>query len=268
VCGTPSSTDPPPQGYDFGYTVNTPMPMKFPAPGSGTIGPGNFGLIQLGGSGANLVRQNLAGGYNQCIAQGNTVNTQPGNETGPVADGLDTRFGDYSGSMGGTSGQYPPDVNVTQPNPLLTVAPGTYTGPTPSGCTSSAPCIMDGNTVVTASNIDTLGIFDYSAYEAAVGATPPQYTNAPPNGSPGRRILSVAVGNCSAGSGGGSTNIPIIGFACFFLLQEPTHIGNTDWVLGQFIGNCNTDGTPGPAPNNGPSPYIIELYHDPSSGNS
>lgn len=260
VCGTPAP-NPAPANWDYGYTPNAPTIMKLAAPGGGTIGPGNFQLIQLGGSGANVVRQDLAGGYNGCETLGNSVSTQPGNETGPVADGLDTRFGDYSGSMGGSQAQYPPDVIVTQPNPLLTVSTSG------SGCSSSAPCIQQGNNgpIVTASNIDSLGVFDYNSYEAALNAQ--QYTNAPPNGQFNRRILAVPVGNCSAGSGG-SSSIPIIGFACFFLLQEPTHSGNTDWVLGQFIGNCNTDGTPGPAPSSGPQPYIIQLYRDPNSGDS
>src|SRR4029077_6860390 len=79
----------------WGYTINAPTVMKLAAPGGSTVGPGNFQLIDLpGGNGANWVRQNLAGGYNGCLTLGNSVSTQPGNETGPVADGLDTRFGD------------------------------------------------------------------------------------------------------------------------------------------------------------------------------
>ncbi len=178
-----------------------------------------------------------------------------------MADGLDTRFGDYIGNLGGSQAQYPPDVITTQPSPALTV------NTSASGCSSSSPCIQDGNNgpIVTASNIDSLGVFDYNSYEAALNAQ--QYTNAPPNGAFNRRILSLPVGNCSGGSGG-SSSIPIIGFACFFLLQEPTHSGVNDWVLGQYIGNCNTDGTPGPAPSAGTEPYIIQLYRDPDSGNS
>ena len=257
VCGTAPPT-PAPANWDYGYTLNAPTIMKLAAPGGGTVGPGNFQLIQLpGGSGANWVRQNLAGGFNGCVTSGNSITTQPGDETGPVADGLDTRFGDYIGNLSGDQSLYPPDVNTTQPNPVLTVST--------SGSCSATPCILDGSTVVTAANIDSLKIFDYAAYETALSAQ--QYTNAPPTGQFNRRILALPVGNCSAG-GNGSTSVPIIGFACFFLLQQPTHSGNTDWVLGQYIGNCNTDGTPGPSPSAGPQPYIIQLYRDPSSGNS
>ena len=106
-----------------------------------------------------------------------------------------------------------------------------------SGCSISSPCIYDGTNraIVTASNIQTLGIFDYKSYEAALKAQ--HYTNAPPNGQFNRRILSVPVGNCSASSGG-SSSIPIIGFACFFPLQEPTHSGNSLWILGQYVRTC------------------------------
>jgi Flp pilus assembly protein TadG len=263
VCGNAAAG----AAANWGYTVNAPTVMKLAAPGGGTVGPGNFQLIQLGGSGANVVRQNLAGGYNGCLTLGNSITTQPGNETGPVADGLDTRFGDYSGSMGGDQSIYPPDVITTQPSPALTV------NTSASGCSDSSPCIQQGSNgpIVTASNINSLSppIFTYQTYQSEL-ANPADYTYQPIPAGIGefnRRVMSVAVGNCSGGSGG-SSSIPILGFACFFLLQEPTHSGNTDWVLGQFIGNCNTDGTPGPSPSSGPQPYIIQLYRDPNSGNS
>lgn len=257
VCGTPPPSPPVPANWDYGYTPNAPAVMKFAANGSGAVGPGNFQLIQLpGGNGASWVEQNLAGGYNGCVGLGNNLTTQPGDETGPVADGLDTRFGDYQGPMKGTSGQYPPDAITTQPSPALTV------NTSASGCSSTAPCIESGSTILTANNIDSL-IFDYDAYESEMQS--PSFS--PPAGSQvNRRVLAVPVGNCSGS--GGSSSIPIIGYACFFLLQEPTHTGNTDWVLGQFIGNCNTDGTPGSAPSVGSLPYIIQLYRDPNSGDS
>ena len=81
------------------------------------------------------------------------------------------------------------------------------------------------------------------------------------------KLLQVPVGNCS-GTSGGSTTVPILGFACFFLLQEETQQGNSSYILGQFEGNCTVNGTPGPAPSSGPGPYVIQLYHDPGSGDS
>lgn len=261
VCGNASAG----AAADWGYTVNAPTVMKLAAPGGGTVGPGNFQLVQLpGGNGASWVEQNLAGGYGSCNSIGDQINTQPGDETGPVADGIDTRFGDYQGNLHGTSAQYPPDVITTQQNPALTV--NTSTG----NCSSSSPCVQQGTNgpIITASNINL--IFSYQNYLAELG-TPADYTNPPVTGNPpgafNRRMISVPIGNCSAG-GGGSSTIPILGFGCFFLLQEPTHQGNTDWILGQFIGTCDVNGTPGPAPASGPAPYRIQLYRDWNSGDS
>jgi Flp pilus assembly protein TadG len=247
VCGTPNVTN-------FGYNMDQPVVMKQSAPGSPSeIGPGNFQLLALGGNGANIVRQNLAGGYTSCVNLGNTVTTEPGNETGPTAQGINTRFGDYSGPMGGTQSQYPPDVITTQQAPLLSVGNG---GP---------PYPIVGNIT-----------FGYEQYEAQLQAAGP-YNYAPPTGVPGRRILVVPVGDCT-GTSGGKTTVPVIGLACFFLLQEETQKGNKSYIIGEFegaagtgnggqgTGNCSVGGTPGP--NSGPGPYIIQLYHDPSSGDS
>jgi hypothetical protein len=60
----------------------------------------------------------------------------------------------------------------------------------------------------------------------------------------------------------------VIGFGCLFLLQKETQQGSSSYILGEFEGNCTVNGTPGPAPSSGPGPYIIQLYHDPSSGDS
>jgi len=239
ACGTPRP-NPAPAHWYYGYTENAPIAMRLTPPGSSTVGPGNFQLIQLtGGAGPEWVSQNLAGGYNQCLARGKSIQIQPGDETGPVAGGLDTRFGHYVGNLNGSQAQYPPDVITTHPSSWLTV------NTSASGCSARSPCIQEGNAIVTADNIDSVGIFDYQSYEAALKAQ--HYTNAPPNGQFNRRMLSVPVGNCS-GSPHGSSSIPIIGFACFFLLQEPTHQGNSLWILGQYVGHCNADVTPASEP--------------------
>ena len=220
VCGTPNTTN-------FGYTIDQPWVLKQSAPGSPSeVGPGNFQLIQLGGSGANVVRQNLAGSYTGCASTGSSVQTQPGNETGPTAQGINTRFGDYTGPLGGSESEYPPDVLTTQQNPALTVGSG---GPP----------------------YPVVGTISYS-YDQYVAdeSTPAAYNNTPlPNG-PGvfnRRVLQVPVGNCS-GTAGGSTSVPVIGFACFFLLQEEKQQGGSSYILGEFVGDCTVNGTPGPAP--------------------
>ena len=66
----------------------------------------------------------------------------------------------------------------------------------------------------------------------------------------------------------------MLGFGCFFLLQESVVVnkadtggtpGNDAHVYGQFIRDCNAGGLPGPAPIDGPGIYIIQLYKDPDS---
>lgn len=248
VCGNSASGS----ANLWGYSVNAPTVLKSAAPGSSQVGPGNFQLIQLGGTGANLVRQNLAGDYGSCQAVGNTVNTQPGNEAGPVSQGLNTRFGQYTGSM--SQSQYPPDVIVKSPSPALTA--------------DSNGNIFSGSTQITSANIGL--IYSYQNYTAGL-TNPAGYDYQPiENGGIGafqRRILSVPVGDCS-GTSNGSTSVAVLGFACYFLLQPVNTQGSTDYVIGQFIGNCDVNGTPGPSPGSGPAPYIIQLYHDPSSGDS
>ncbi len=236
----------------WGYTLNAPTVLKSASPGSAQVGPGNFQLIQLGGSGADIVRQNLAGSYAACATTGTSAQTETGNEAGPTAQGLNTRFGQYSGPV--TEAQYPPDVIVKSPSPALTV--------------DSSGNIDWGSTQITASNINL--IYSYQNYSADL-AYPSSYDYQPiESGGPGafqRRILELPVGDCS-GTSNGSTTVPVLGFACFFLLQPVNQQGTTDYAIGQFIGNCDVNGTPGPNPGSGPGPYVIQLYHDPGSGDS
>lgn len=253
VCGNPNAGA---SGL-WGYTLNAPQSLKSAAPGSSAVGPGNFQLIQLGGTGANIVRQNMGGDYAACSTSGNTVQTETGNEAGPVAQGLNTRFGQYSGPV--SESQYPPDVITTYESPALTV--------------DSSGNIWQGKTEITSSNINnnsTPNVFSYQDYLSGE-ANPASYTYEPvSSGGPAvfnRRILTVPVGDCT-GTANGSTTVPVIGFACFFLIQPVSQQGSSDYVVGQFVGNCDVNGNPGPNPGSGPGPYVIELYHDPGSGAS
>jgi hypothetical protein len=77
----------------------------------------------------------------------------------------------------------------------------------------------------------------------------------------------VPVGDCT-GTTNGQGAVPVLGFACFFLLQPVVQKGTDAYVLGQFIGQCDVNGTPASTPGAGPAPYIIQLYKDPDSGDS
>jgi hypothetical protein len=248
VCGDPSAGGP----Y-WGYEVGQPQVLKSSTTsGQWEVGPGNFQLIQLGGSGANVVRHAMAGSYAGCLARDDVIDTQPGNEVGPVAQGLNTRFGRYQGPMSGMQSTYPPDVVTEQPFPALTY-------------NSTTGAIMQGGAVVTDSgDLD----FSYQDYVDRRDGLNHDYAPAPEGiGAYNRREAAVAIGDCS-GSNSGQSQIPLLGFGCFFLLQEVSQQGNQSHVYGEFIQDCQTGGMPGPEPNDGEGPYIIQLYRDFSSNDS
>jgi hypothetical protein len=66
----------------------------------------------------------------------------------------------------------------------------------------------------------------------------------------------------------GQGSVPLLGFACFFLLQPAEQKGNDSFVYGQFVEGCEVNGTPGPNPVAGSGPHIIQLYHDPARNDS
>lgn len=76
------------------------------------IGAGNFHLLDFdcpqGGGGA-CVRKQLAGEYEGCVVIGEDENTKPGNTAGPSLQGINTRFGEWSGA-GMNPTDHPPDV--------------------------------------------------------------------------------------------------------------------------------------------------------------
>lgn len=259
VCGSAAAG----AAGNWGYTLNAPQVLKKSTPGGqSAVGPGNFQLIQLGGPGAAIVRENMAGSYNACIAGGSTIQTQTGNEAGPVAQGLNTRFGQYTGPMNGAQATYPPDVIVDSQTPPLQAVQRV------AGDASQGYNVYQGNTQITAQNISQ--IYDYDEYNNDL-RNPANYDYQPTNeggiGAFERRILAVPVGNCT-GTVNGQGSVPLLGFACFFLLQPAVQNGNDSFVFGQFIRGCEANGTPGPNPVAGNGPHIIQLYDDPASNDS
>jgi Flp pilus assembly protein TadG len=249
VCGDPSAGAP-----FFGYTANEPEVLKSSTTnGNWEVGPGNFQLIRLGdGQGGADVREAMAGGYDGCLTAGDNIETEPGNTIGPVVQGFNTRFGSYLGPMSGTQTTYPPDVVVKQPVPPLSYDSATDT------ITQSGSPITDG------SQID----YNYDDYTASVDAGQYDYQPAPNGvGAFQRREVAIAIGNCD-GTTSGQGQVPLLGFGCFFLLQEAEQKGNESYIYGQFLEDCRAGGMPGPAPTNIPGPYVIQLYRDYSSTDS
>lgn len=239
---------------DWGYSGDNVTLLKIASNAPSGVGPGNFQLIQLGGSGANVVRQNLAGGYDGCIDPDGTVTTKPGNNVGPTTQGLNTRFGEYQGG-GMNPTDYPPDKITTEPSPGLDVASDGITVILRGGG-------RGGGTPVT--SINQLS-YSYDNYQTNMAAG--AFTN--PSGKAKRRVVAVPIVDCTTMVNGQGT-LPVAGLACFFLLQKAIQRGNDNFVFGEYIEQCAAGGTPGPDPGpvSGPGIYKIVLHNDPASPDS
>ncbi len=213
----------------YGYNAGQEYRLTV-APGENSdVGSGNFRLLSMGGPGANVLRQNLAGGYGGCVdAETMTeVETEPGVNEGPVAQGLNTRLGKYQGA-GVNPADYPPDTNT---------------------CTYGA------------------AHYPYSNYIADPECTGSQDTAGGAERMPERRILAIPIADCSGNDSGRST-LPLAGFACMFMTREVAQGGPpaTRGVYGEMLNRgCLASGVPGEDPGAGPGPHTIQLYQDPLS---
>ncbi|OAJ92474.1 Tad domain-containing protein [Vibrio bivalvicida] len=244
-------------GGTNGYNPGEVYPIKVADHHTSDMGPGNYQLLDFG-SGATTVREALAGDPDPIeqyqtthgsIGVGSTVTTKPGNTVGPVGQGLNTRFGSYSGG-GVNAADYPSDVYVREPD----------TSPTTDN---------DGNVTYE----DTSGAggqpWGYDDYLSAL----PDCTGDPDcridsGGQVNRRTLVLPVVDCS-GATGGTTNFTITALACFFLLQEaPTSNGSKDPVYGEFIEDCSVLSGPPGQNSDSDGPYRIVLYKDPNGDES
>lgn len=80
----------------------------------GMVSPGNYQILAPTGKGGSAAREDIAHGVNECAEPGTVYNveTKPGVAAGPVRQGLNTRFDDYSSGM--DADDYPPDTNVKE----------------------------------------------------------------------------------------------------------------------------------------------------------
>ncbi|KHT49436.1 Tad domain-containing protein [Vibrio sinaloensis] len=226
-----------------GYDQGSIYALKIADQNQSQMGPGNYQLLDFG-SGASTVREALAGGYKGAIDISKPVTTKPGNTIGPVGQGLNTRFDDYSGG-GVSSTDYPPDVYVKEP-------------------VKSAKLDNDGNVDYS----DTSGAggqpWGYADYLAALpDCTGDSACRINSGGQENRRILVIPVVDCT-GASGGTSNFNVTALACFFMLQQaPTNNSGKEAVFGEFIEDCTVSGgVPGQNSSND-GPYRIVLYRDP-----
>ncbi len=271
VCTDDVVPPPPPPANDPYNDDNSPLEVLKPNPGQhGDIGPGNYKMLRLGCTGGDCLRENMAGDYGSCATVGDTVETEPGFSAGPTSQGFNTRFGEYQGG-GVNPTDHPSDGVITGPNPELIAdcvepQPGIYQQLAGGGnCNSDFTDTNNFNPVSVAGDID----FSYNEYaEATYGPNPADWYPA----VPGRRLLIFPTISCDGDQSGQST-LTVTGFACFFMLQklDTGQVGQGGGqIFGQFIHDCDVNGTSGINPGGGPSPmlYKIQLYKDPDSTDS
>jgi hypothetical protein len=257
VCGDPNQPPDPlnPQNF-WGYNegeINVLKKSSENGSAGGDIGPGNFALARLGDStGGSDMRVNAAGGYEGCAIAGEDMPTEPGNSVGPFVQGMNTRLNCPGNSCGPFKNQtdiYPPDVIVEDQGSLLQAD-------------GDQNITLDGKIVQTADDIP----FNFDDYETRINE--PSYDISPDSGGEFyRRNLTITVADCT-GKDNGATELPILGFGCYFLLQEITQSGLVNEAFGQFVSECEASGRSGPTPGGGPGPTEIQLYKDPDSRDS
>lgn len=259
VCdGTDDPSSDPAHNDTYGYDPDKVVVLKAGSPGE-AMEKGNFQLIRMdGGNGADDVRHALAGRDESCINADEGIETEPGNTVGPVAQGLNTRFGIYMGPLGGYEAVYPPDTQ--------TDVQGGLGGPPPSGpgrlSYEEIPQNSDNwvvqyddgvNPIISDPSVSTDLHYTYDNYKN--NETTPEHADV---GQGPRRVLAMPVGDC--GTEGGQSTLPYEGLLCFYLLQDVDQGPDPD-VFGEVAFRCDAGGKPGPLPNNGPD-FQIVLYKD------
>ncbi|MGP8307464.1 Tad domain-containing protein [Vibrio sp. YIC-376] len=212
------------------------------------IGAGNYRLLDFG-EGKNTVRDLLAGDTEECIKVGDSVDTETGKATGPVAQGLNTRF-DKAGGTTDSGEDIKPDKYLEESNV-------TY------------------DNYKTEYENDTSNAFYYKDYLDALyfcendGACDDQYYVE--DGLKDRRVLSVPIVDCDElPKEDGKMSLTVKGIGCFFITQQVKQKGNESEIFGQFLEDCtvkNASTGIDPSTSN-VGPHKIQLYKDPHSGES
>ena len=77
-----------------------------------SISPGNYQILAIDGAGGADDRTGLASAVKNVVGPGGYVDTKPGVTSGPVKQGINTRFDDYASQL--DPNYYPPDLNVKE----------------------------------------------------------------------------------------------------------------------------------------------------------
>ena len=141
--------------------------------------------------------------------------------------------------MNGTQSTYPPDVVTQQPTPLLDLQPDDGHDHARRHVRSPTPRRSISTTTTTRARVESEN-YNYQPAPAGIGAFQ-------------RREVAVAIGNCNGTTNGAGT-VPLLGFGCFYLLQQAQQQGNESYIYGQFLEDCRAGGMPGPAPTSDSGP--------------
>lgn len=100
---------------DYGLPLTPGNTYTFRADNQQQVSAGNMQILAAAGPGGSDVRVGLASGVDLCAEAGATygVDTKPGANTGPVKQGVNTRFDDYQTSAVNPTNQ-PPDTNIKE----------------------------------------------------------------------------------------------------------------------------------------------------------
>jgi len=139
--------------------------------------------------------------------------------------------------------------------------PGVTAGPVSQGLNTRFG-IYEGGISQTAYPPDlvTTSPQTYAEYSAAYAGSGPFE----PDGEENRRVVAVPIVNCD-GIQNGQTTVPVIDFGCYFFRKSIATGGQNNYIEGELIDNCETDGFPGDTfPSTG-GPEKIILYNDPGN---
>lgn len=120
VCGDPAPPPPPAGATFWGFTIGAPVTLTMPvtatppAPPT-SLAPNHVQILPPSPAGGDLT-QMIAGAYDGNIAIGDTPITMAGVDADAVINGINTRFGQYAGTVAGMAATYPQDLAIIAPD--------------------------------------------------------------------------------------------------------------------------------------------------------
>jgi Flp pilus assembly protein TadG len=198
-------------------------PIRSPG-GNNAPGAGNYQVLACAGAGASEVRDALAAYGDACkcgnVSPGDVIATKPGENAGPVAQGLNVRFDIYTGGAPSYSTSTPPDLNIAE---------GASHG-------NGANQTWDG--------------INYTQYKAGSPLTAPAAGHV---GVANRRVLIIPVINAGE-FGNGVTNVHVGSLGGFFMQAQA--VGTDGMIKAEYIGD-DIVGVVGFDPNGGATTNVV-----------